>query len=55
MAPVGATDNSRQSLLLSHEHRPGHVFPAKTRERLTNGSPEPYLGAMTQARSLESR
>ena len=49
VAPVGATDNSRQSLLLSYDRNPGHVVPAQTRERLTSGSNEPYLGAMTPA------
>lgn len=47
VAPVGATANSRQSLLFSYDHSPGHVFPAKTRERLTSGSREAYRGALT--------
>ena len=49
VAAVGATRNSRQSLLLSYDRRPGQVFPLKTRERLTSGSAEPYRGAMTSA------
>lgn len=49
VAPVGATRKSRQSLLLSYDRKPGQVFPQKTRERLTSGSPQPYRGAMTPA------
>jgi len=47
VAPVGKTNNSRQSLLLSYHSKPGHVFPKKTCERLTSRSNEPYKGAMT--------
>jgi hypothetical protein len=49
VAPVGATGISRQSLLLSYDRSPGHVFPLKTRQRLSSGSREPYRGAMTPA------
>ncbi len=47
VAPVGATEHSRQSLLFSYDRKPGMVFPEKTRQRLTGESREPYLGALT--------
>ena len=47
VAPVRSTARSRQSLLLSYHHHPGHVFPPQTCERLTSESNEPYLGAGT--------
>jgi hypothetical protein len=46
-APVGPTLRKRQSLLFSYDRNPGVVFPEKTCRRLTQGSPEPYLGALT--------
>lgn len=46
-APVGPTLHKRQSLLFSFDRNPGVVFPEMTCRRLTQGSPEPYLGALT--------
>ena len=46
-APVGPTLHKRQSLLFSYDRNPGVVFPEMTCRRLTQGSPEPYLGALT--------
>lgn len=50
VAPVGATNQSRFSLLFSYDRRPGMVFPLETCQRLTSSSGEPYLGAQTQPR-----
>ena len=46
-APVGPTLHKRQSLLFSYDRNPGVVFPEMTCRRLTQDSPEPYLGALT--------
>ena len=46
-APVGTTKHSRQSLLFSYDRKPGVKFPIQTCQRLTQGSPEPYLGSLT--------
>ena len=46
-APVGPTLHKRQSLLFSYDRNPGVIFPEMTCRRLTQGSPEPYLGALT--------
>ena len=48
VAPVGATKRSRLSLLFSYDRAPGMVFPAKTCQRITSPSDEPYLGALTK-------
>ena len=47
VAPVGPTNNKRQSLLFSYDRKPGMVFPPKTCERLTSNSSAPYLGQGT--------
>ena len=44
VVPVGVTSRSRQSLLLSYDRQPGHVFPTGACERLTNASQNPFLG-----------
>ena len=46
-APVGTTKHTRQSLLFSYDRNPGVKFPLQTCQRLTHGSPEPYLGSLT--------
>ncbi|MGI9319382.1 MAG: hypothetical protein ACR2QW_18790 [bacterium] len=48
VAPVGPTSRARQSILYSYDQKPGMVFPAKTCERITSSSREPYNGALTQ-------
>lgn len=47
VAPVGPTSRKRMSLLFSYDRNPGVVFPEQTCQRLTRGSPEPYLGSLT--------
>lgn len=47
VSPVGPTIHKRQSLLFSYDRKPGVVFPEKTCQRLTQYSPEPYLGSLT--------
>lgn len=46
-APIAKTDKKRQSLLFSYDRNPGMIFPEGTCRRLTSGSAEPYLGALT--------
>jgi hypothetical protein len=46
-APIAKTDKKRQSLLFSYDRNPGMIFPEETCRRLTSGSSEPYLGALT--------
>lgn len=46
-AVVGPSQHKRQSLLFSYDRNPDAVFPEMTCRRLTQGSPEPYLGALT--------
>ena len=48
VAPVGATKQSRLSLLFSYDRRPGMVFPAESCQRFTSPSYEPYLGTVTK-------
>lgn len=49
VSPVGETSKPRISLLYSYDEKPGMVFPEKTRQRLTQPSSEPYLGALSSA------
>lgn len=44
---VGQTKKSRQSLLFSYDRKPGMVFPAEIRKRMSEPSSEPFLGALT--------
>ena len=48
VAPVGATERSRLSLLFSYDCTSGMVFPAESCQRFTSPSDEPYLGAQTK-------
>ena len=48
VAPVGATNRSRLSLLFSYDRTPGMVFPVESCQRITSSSDEPYLGALTK-------
>jgi len=48
VAPVGATERSRLSLLYSYDRTPGMVFPVESCQRITSSSNEPYLGAQTK-------
>ena len=44
VAPVGKTQCSRQSLLLSYDRRPGMKFPEETCRRLTSADSTPFFG-----------
>ena len=48
VAPVGATERSRLSLLFSYDRTPGMVFPVESCQRIISSSDKPYLGAQTK-------
>jgi len=48
VAPVGATERSRLSLLFSYDRTPGMVFPVESCQRIISSSDKPYLGALTK-------
>ncbi len=46
VAPVGATVQSRLSLLYSYDRKPDMRFPQSSCDRICNPSPEPYRGGV---------